>query len=215
MRRLFLWLLVGSAFRLSAQAPRRLPLDSAAIADIATLLMLEDTRSFDVPELTRILASPHPEVRRRAMLSVARIRDTRGLELLRAAPLDGDTALAATRVFAVGQLGDTLTIPWLDSLLADSETPRTVLTEAACALGKIKTAAAREVLARFLNRAMAGPRTNDAIGEALLSIGRSTARGDIAPIVKWTTSSDEEIRWRAAWALSSRGTGCGGSDRAR
>src|SRR5690242_21386444 len=55
------------------------------------------------------------------------------------------------------------------SLLADSRTPPTVLTEAACALGKIKTAAAREVLARFLARASAGPRTNDAIGEALLS----------------------------------------------
>lgn len=125
--------------------------------------MLEDTRSFDVPELT--------------------------------------TALAATRVFAIGQLRDTLTIPWLDSLLANSRTARTVATEAACALGKIKTAAAREVLARFLTRATAGPRTNDAIGEALLSIGRSTARGDIAPILKWTSSTNEAIRWRATWAL--------------
>ncbi|HWH52447.1 MAG TPA: hypothetical protein VN651_12950 [Gemmatimonadaceae bacterium] len=62
--------------------------------------MLEDTRSFDLPELTRLLASAHPEVRRRAMLSVARLRDARGVDLLRAAPLDADTALAATRVFA-------------------------------------------------------------------------------------------------------------------
>src|SRR5581483_6409114 len=141
MRRLALCLLVGSALRLAAQAPRHLPLDSAAIADIATLLMLEDTRSFDIPELTRLLASAHPEVRRRAMLSVERLRDPRGVALLRAAPLDGDTALAATRVFAVGQLRDTLTVPWFDSLLPNSRTPRTVLTEAACALGKIKTAA--------------------------------------------------------------------------
>src|SRR5262249_50291577 len=116
-------------------------------------------------------------------------------------PLDADTALAATRVFAVGQLRDTLTIAWLDSVLANPRTPRTVLTEAACALGKIKTAAAREMLARFLAHATAGPRTDDGIGEALLSIGRSTARGDIAPIVRWTTSTNEEIRWRATWAL--------------
>lgn len=201
MRRHVLCLLMASALHVEAQGPRRPPLDSVAIADIATLLMLEDTRSFDVPELTRLLASPHPEVRRRAMLSVARIRDARGLELLRAAPVDGDTALAATRVFAVGQLRDTLTIPWLDSLLANSQTPPTVLTEAACALGKIKTAAAREALARFLTRVVEGPRTDDAIGEALLSIGRSTARGDIAPIMKWTTSTNDEIRWRATWAL--------------
>src|SRR5579885_926740 len=178
MRRLAACLSIAFASRLAAQSatPRaaRPPLDSAAIADIAKLLELEDTRSFDGPELARILASNHPEVRRRAMLAVARIRDPRGVELLRAAPLDADTALAATRVFAVGQLRDTLTIRWFDSLLVNPRTPRAVLTEAACALGKIKTAAAREVLARFLTRATTGPRTNDAIGEALLSIGRST-----------------------------------------
>src|SRR5579884_2787818 len=98
MRRLALVLPALAALRLGAQTPKRPPLDSAAIADIATLLMLEDTRTFDAPELTRLLASAHPEVRRRAMLSVARIRDPRGVTLLRAVPLDADTALAATRV---------------------------------------------------------------------------------------------------------------------
>jgi HEAT repeat protein/cyclophilin family peptidyl-prolyl cis-trans isomerase len=198
---------IAVAFGLIAAAPlivhaqRRPALDSAAIGDIATLLMLEDTRSFDSLALTRLLASNHPEVRRRAALSIARINDKRGVALLRARPLDTDTAIAATIVFAVGQLRDTLTIAWFDSLLTSPRTPPTVLTEAACALGKIKTGAAREVLARFLTKASAGPRTNDAIGEALLSIGRSTARGDIAPIVRWTTSKNDAIRWRATWAL--------------
>jgi peptidyl-prolyl cis-trans isomerase B (cyclophilin B) len=185
----------------SAQARGRPSLDSGAVSDIATLLMLEDTRSFDSTALARLLASRHPEVRRRAALSVGRINDKRGVALLRARPLDADTNIAATTVFAVGQLRDTLTIAWFDSLLSSPRTPPTLLTEAACALGKIKTAAAREVLGRFLSSAAAGPRTNDAIGEALLSIGRSTARGNIAPIVQWTTSKDEEIRWRATWAL--------------
>jgi len=182
-------------------AQRRPVLDSTAITDIATLLMLEDVRRFDEPELARLLDSKHPEVRRRAMLSVARIRDPRGVALLRARQLDGDTALAATMVFAVGQLRDTLTIAWFDSLLSNSRTPPTVGLEAACALGKIKTAAAREVLARYLSKAASGPNTNATIGEALLSIGRSSMRGDIAAIIKWATASDEEIRWRAAWAL--------------
>jgi cyclophilin family peptidyl-prolyl cis-trans isomerase/HEAT repeat protein len=192
---------VGAAFPVAAQTPRRSPLDSTAVADVATLLMLEDTRAFDSLALARLLASNHPEVRRRAALSVGRINDKRGVALLRAYPLDADTAIAATTVFAVGQLRDTLTIPWLDSLLSSPRTAPSVLTEAACALGKIKTAAARDVLARFLATSVAGPRTNDAIGEALLSIGRSTARGDIAPIVRWTTSKNDEIRWRATWAL--------------
>jgi len=184
-----------------AHAQSRRPLDSSAVGAIARLLLLEDVRRFDSLELGRALESKHPEVRRRGMVSIARINDKRGVALLRARPLDADTALAATMVFAVGQLRDTLTISWFDSLLANPRTAPTVATEAACALGKIKTAAARAVLARYLTSVTFGPRTRDAIGEALLAIGRSTARGDIAPIVKWTSSPDEEIRWRATWAL--------------
>lgn len=186
-----------------AQRPgaRPHPLDSASVTGIATLLMLEDTRAFDSSTLARLLHADHPEVRRQAELAVARINDPRGVALLRADPLDADTALAATTVFAVGQLRDTLTIPWLDSLLSNPRTPPTVMTEAACALGKIKTPASRAVLARFLTSVKATPRTRDAIGEALLSIGRATSRGDLAPITRWTSSRDGEIRWRAAWAL--------------
>jgi HEAT repeat protein/cyclophilin family peptidyl-prolyl cis-trans isomerase len=196
--------LLATCHRVSSsalEAQRRPTLDSAAINDIAKLLMLEDVRRFDEPELARLLDSKHPEVRRRAMLSVARIRDPRGVALLRARRLDVDTALAATMVFAVGQLRDTFTIGWFDSLLSNPRTPPTVALEAACALGKIKTAAARDGLTRYLSKATSGPNTDATIGEALLSIGRSTARGDIAPIVKWARSNDEEIRWRAAWAL--------------
>ncbi len=185
----------------AARAQRRPRLDSAAVTDIATLLRLEDTRTFDAPELARLLTAKHPEVRRRAILAIARINEKAGVALLRSRPLPADTAIAATTVFAVGQLRDTSSIPWLDSLLSSSHTPPTVLTEAACALGKIKTSAAREALGRFLMMTAAVPRTTEAIGEALLSIGRATARGDISPISKWTTSANEEIRWRATWAL--------------
>lgn len=183
------------------RAQSRRPLDSTAVSDIARLLLLEDVRRFDSLEFARALESKHPEVRRRAMLAVARINDKRGVALLRARPLDADTALAATTVFAVGQLRDTTTIAWFDSLLSNPRTAPTVATEAACALGKIKTSGARAVLARYLLNVTAGPRTRDAVKEALLAIGRSTARGDIAAIVKWTSSPDEEIRWRATWAL--------------
>jgi len=39
------------------------------------------------------------------------------------------------------------------------------------------------------------------VGEALLSLGRFMPPGDMAPIVRWTTATDVELRWRAAWAL--------------
>jgi hypothetical protein len=171
MRRPLLLLLAATKLA-TAQSPQRPRLDSASIHDIATLLLLEDTRRFDSLDLTRLLASSHPEVRRRATLAVARINDKRGIALLRARPLDADTALAATTVFAVGQLRDSLTVSWLDSLLSNGRTAPTVATEAACALGKIRTTAGRDVLARYLTRATLTPRTAPTIGEALLSIGR-------------------------------------------
>ena len=185
----------------AAQAQSRLPLSPSDIDDIARLVMLEDHREFDSTDLSRLLASAHPEVRRRAALSVGRIADKRGYALLRARPLDADTAVAATEMFAAGQLKDSSTVEWFDSLLSNPRSAPTVLAEAATALGKIKTARAREALARFLSTASEGPRTNQAIGEALLSIGRCTTRGDLNPISRFGKSPNDEIRWRAAWAL--------------
>jgi HEAT repeat protein/cyclophilin family peptidyl-prolyl cis-trans isomerase len=186
---------------IAAQTPQQPALDSSSVAEIASLLLLEDTRTFDSVAIARALNAPHPEVKRRALMAIAHIYDKRGIPMARAFASSTDTSLAATAVFAVGQLRDTLTISWLDSVLANPRTPSTVRTEAACALGKIKTAHAREALSRFLLSVSSGPTTDDAIGEALFSIGRSTARGDLAPILRWTTSANDEIRWRAAWAL--------------
>jgi HEAT repeat protein/cyclophilin family peptidyl-prolyl cis-trans isomerase len=199
-RFLFLAFLLSSAISAGAQPSRHIPLDSAARVDIANLLLLEDTRSFDSVALTRALSGAHPEVRRRALMAAAHINDKRGVALLRAFS-PNDTALGATAVFAIGQLRDTSTIPWLDSLLSNPRTPATIRTEAACALGKIKTARAREALSRFLSSASSSPAADETIGEALLAIGRSTARGDLAPILRWTNSTNDEIRWRATWAL--------------
>jgi HEAT repeat protein/cyclophilin family peptidyl-prolyl cis-trans isomerase len=134
-------------------------------------------------------------------MAVAHINDKRGVGLVQPFASDKDTSLAATAVFVVGQLRDTTTTAWLDSVLADPQSPPTVRTEAASALGKLKTAHAREALSRFLMSTQSSRATDPAIGETLLAIGRSTARGDLSPIVRWTSSPNEEIRWRATWAL--------------
>jgi HEAT repeat protein/cyclophilin family peptidyl-prolyl cis-trans isomerase len=200
MPRLIAAALIALPLVASAQT-RRPPLRDAEIDAIARLVMLEDRRSFDSTELAKHLVSAHPEVRRRAAIATGRIFDKRGIALLRARPLDADTAIAASVVFAVGHMRDTGTVAWFDSLLSNPRTPPTVATEAAAALGKIKTAAARASLASYLAKATSTPRTNATIAEALLSIGRAIPRGDIAPIVRFTKSPSEELRWRAAWAL--------------
>lgn len=180
---------------------QKAPLAERDIADIATLLMLEDTRDFNSDVLQRILRSEHPELRRRAALSIARINDARGRALVRAAYPDRDTAVSATLVFGVGQLKDTSAVMWLDTLLKDPNTPVTVAFEAARSLGKVRTPNARGVLASYLAHVNEAAGTRAVIGEALLSIGRFKTRGDIAPAVRHARSRDDEVRWRAAWAL--------------
>jgi peptidylprolyl isomerase len=185
---------------LAQGAPRR-PLSPGDISDITHLLMFEDHRTFDDTALTRMLHATHPEVRRRTALAIGRIADPRGRALLVAARGDADTSVAATVVFAAGQMRDTSSVSWFDSLLTAPTTPPTVATEAAVALGKIRSPDTRDALVRYLTRAPANARTAPTVGEALLSLGRSTTRGDLAPIVRWATSPNTDIRWRATWAL--------------
>ena len=185
----------------SVRAAQRPPLSEADILDLAQILKLEDTRQFDEPVLTRVLASKHPEVKRRAVVAVGRIVNPGGSALLMPLRQDPSADIVATVAFAYGQLKDGTAVGWLGQLLSTSTTPSPVSFEAARALGKIRTPEAWAALAAYLSKATAGRATSATVGEALLSIGRFPTREDIAPIVKWTTASDVEVRWRATWAL--------------
>jgi HEAT repeat protein/cyclophilin family peptidyl-prolyl cis-trans isomerase len=186
---------------LLSQRPSRTPLSPADIDAITRLVMLEDTRQFDEATLARLLKSAHAEVRRRAVLAVARIVNPAGRALLATARTDQDADIVATVAFASGQIKDPDSVTWLSQLLDSPQTAAPVAREAACALGKIRTPEARAALARYLTAAPATPGAAPVVGEALLAIGRFTTKEDLAPIVRWTVARDPEIRWRAAWAL--------------
>jgi HEAT repeat protein/cyclophilin family peptidyl-prolyl cis-trans isomerase len=181
--------------------PARPPLSPADVDAIAEILMLEDTRRFDEEALTRLLASSHPEVKRRAVVAVGRIVNERGRALLAAARGSADPELAATVVFATGQLKDPGAVSWLGGLLSTPATPPAIGREAAIALGKIRTPEARAALASYLANAPVTPASGRVAGEALLAIGRFTGREDLTPVVRWIAHRDAEVRWRAAWAL--------------
>src|SRR5687768_6491747 len=170
-RQLLVLTLVAAATPLALPAQQRAPLTNHEISDITTLLNLEDHRRFDSVALGRMIRDRHPEVRRRAALSIGRITEPAGRALLRTARRDRDTSAAATVVFATDQLYDTSAIGWLDSLLMNPRTPIGVATEAARAFGLIRTPATRTALMRFLAGA---PENAPAavVGEALLSVGR-------------------------------------------
>lgn len=184
-----------------AGAQARAPLSKADVAEIITLEKIEDRRDFDATALERIAKSTHAELRRRAALAIARLYDPRGRALLVGMRQDADTAVLSTVAWATGQLVDTSSVSWLDSLLQNPRTPVGVATEAAGAFGKIRTPDTRARLARYLGSAAPGPETAPVVSEALLSIGRHRTRGDNIAITGWARVPDPEIRWRAAWAL--------------
>jgi HEAT repeat protein/cyclophilin family peptidyl-prolyl cis-trans isomerase len=185
----------------AVKAPDRPALAEADILDLAQILKLEDTRQFDQVALSRLLASNHPEVKRRAVVAVGRIVNPGGGALLVPLRQDASPEIVATVAFAMGQLKDAAAVGWLGQVLSTSTTPSPVKFEAARALGKIRTPEARAALAAYLTSAEGSSVTSAVVGEALLSMGRFTAREDIVPIVKWAASPDVEVRWRAAWAL--------------
>jgi HEAT repeat protein/cyclophilin family peptidyl-prolyl cis-trans isomerase len=194
-------LLTASSAEPWAQTAKRRPLAPDDVDAITQLVKLEDTRQLDEAILTRALQSQHPEVRRRAVVTVGRIVDPRSRALLISMRNDPETEVVASVAFATGQLKDAGAVGWLGDLLNSSKTPPVVARDAACALGKIRSAEARAALAKYLAEAPATAASAPAVGEALLSMGRFAPPGDIAPIVRWTTARNVEVRWRAAWAL--------------
>ena len=184
-----------------AQGTKRRPLGPADVDAITQLVKLEDARQLDEQALSKILQSAHPEVRRRAVVAVGRIVDPRSYALLIPMRSDPDIEVVASVAFAAGQLKSADAVAWLGDVLSSPKTPQAVALEAARALGKIRSAEALTALSKYLTEAPATAATAPVVGEALLSIGRFTSPGDLAPIVRWKAATDIEVRWRAAWAL--------------
>jgi cyclophilin family peptidyl-prolyl cis-trans isomerase/HEAT repeat protein len=201
LRSFFLAVLLMVGVNQSVHA-QRTPLSAKDVAEIVELTRIEDRRDFDLSTLQRIAAAQHPELRRRAALTIARLYDFRGRALLKAMRMERDTSVLATVVWATGQLVDTSAVAWLDSLLESPVSAQGVATEAAGAFGKIRTADTRARLATYLLSVQENSQTAPTIQEALLSYGRHSREADPAPMLRWTTSSNAAIRWRAAWGLS-------------
>ena len=198
-------LLLAASFAVTVSSPAarwqaaKRPLGPADIEAITQLVKLEDTRRLDEAMLSKILQSAHPEVRRRAVITVGRIVDPRSPALLIPMRNDPDLEVQASVAFASGQLKSADAVAWLGEVLSSPKTPQAVAFEAARALGKIRSAEARAALEKYLTEAPAA--VAPVVGEALLSIGRFTPPADVAPIARWVAATDVGVRWRAAWAL--------------
>ena len=176
------------------------------MAPIAELISLEDHRDYDAARLAVLSAAPEPELRRRAVLAIGRLKDPRGAALLLPHLTDPDTSVAATAAFALGLLGDSAAVAPLAAQLEAAATARapSVAAEAAAALGKLRTDAAHRALREFLRAAPISPATELPTRYALLAIWKFPRADDHSAIVRWLTVADPELRWRAAYALVRR-----------
>lgn len=173
----------------------------------AALLALEDQRLHDATVLAPLAGDADAATRGRTALALGRIRGDGALPLLLDLLADPDTAVAATAAFSLGQLGDTAAVPALEARVAPAaaRTSPAVAGEAAAALGKLRRPSSRPVLATLLATSdLGGDAARQALGPALLAIWKLPRDPDLAPILRWTTAADPEMRWRAVYALVRR-----------
>ncbi len=188
-------------------------LTDEALDDIATILRLEDHRTFDPERFRQFTSTPNTEVRRRAVTAAGRIGDVGAVPLLaQIIRQDPNALVRADAAFALGLLGDT-SATTLDALrgaapadwvpVRGEETK--VVVEIVGAMGRLGSDAARAQVVDVLRRAYpAEDAISSAIaGEALLAVWRFAAGpGRAVSAARFLQHPDPELRWRAALALT-------------
>ncbi|HEX6747868.1 MAG TPA: peptidylprolyl isomerase [Longimicrobium sp.] len=188
-------------------AAQRTQLSGADLTRAAELLRLEDRREYDSVAINANAAAANATVRRRAVLAAGRIGDRRATRMVVLRLANADTSVAASAAFALGLLRDTTAVEALVSVLKPGDVARrpTVIGEAALALAKMPTQRGKQAVEDFLAHAPAGgPGVRRAVGEALLAWWRFPRPVNANVAIRWLSSTDPEIRWRAAYALSRR-----------
>ena len=202
--------LAAAAALLAACAPAAPPSSAPAPAPEVShggLLRLADRREWDEAYLRAAIADRDPALARRAAWVMANLRRAEAIPLLATALAHPDTSVAATAAFALGQIGDTTAVPLLAPYAdaARSASRPTVAGEAAYALAKLRHPEAKAALERLMASApLSGPGVREAVGPALLGIGRQARPLPVAAVSRWLDAPDAEMRWRAAYALARR-----------
>lgn len=197
-------LLVGCAPVRHATGPAAGPAAPLDVPLAATLLRLEDQRLFDSAMLARAAAAPGAADRARAALALGRLRDPRGLPLLRPLLTDPDSTVTANAVFALALVGDTASAAWLVPLLAhDPARARpTVAAEAARTLGALVSGIGRRAVGAVLADSRSAGRAD--LPAALLASWRFTPAIGADTLAPWFRSPVVEVRRAAAYALGRR-----------
>ncbi len=187
-----------TAVPLAAQSP-------GLIEALAPIMMAEDRRAFDAAAMAQGMANPEAQVRRAAVIAIGRIGDRRGTPLLVEALSDRDLAVVADAFFALGLLADSGATP---AIIARLRAPDTLdvaaLGEAAAALARAGGSAAIAMLGEVVagRASLTAARRDQLLPVALLESWRFGTRAPVDAMVPFLANADDDIRWRAAYALA-------------
>lgn len=179
--------------------------DPALVEALAPILMTEDRRVLDLAVLARGIGHPDPLVRRTTVTAVGRIGDRRGAPLLIEALVDRDQGVVADAFFALGLLGDSANAPAILTRLRSPDTlAAAALSEAAAALARIGGQVAVAELGDIVSgrSGVTAARREQLLPTAVLEVWRLGAKAPVNGLTQYLTSADEDLRWRATYALA-------------
>ncbi len=187
-----------SAPPVAAPPPATPAIDEAEVGLFADLLRREDLRQYDSAAFHGFLAHPSEKVRALGARALGRIGNTAAVGPLVAALNDSSSRVRAEAAFALGELADT-TKGAEEALARVLQNPGEDAVEAVAALGKLRSFAARHYLEHVLST-NAQPAI---VQEALLGIWRFLRTPETTQLIlRHTQSPDEQVKWRATYALT-------------
>ncbi|HSJ09446.1 MAG TPA: HEAT repeat domain-containing protein, partial [Longimicrobiales bacterium] len=183
-----------------APAPGPVRLDDSGVRAAAELLRMEDSRVLDTALVARHLLNPVPAIRARAALAAGRILDRTATPLLLRALADADNEVRASAAFILGELADSSAhVTAALGRIALHDNGRAAV-EAAGALGRIGTEAARPFIDSLLTTRRPDPLRHEAL---IVAWRLPRAPSTLQHLAAATRDDDDaESRWRAAYSLA-------------
>lgn len=191
----------STKLRHHARSRLRGPAESLDVTLYAQVLKSADQRVLDTALIAKALGSPDAELRRvgaRTVSQVALRHRRRALPLLRALTHDADSAVAATALFGLGLVRDTASVSSIASIVRAAGPSS---ASAAWALGEIGKPAA-DTVARLLGAASPGEEVPAVTSRELLIAASKIRPLNLAAVAPYLASSNAELRWAAAYAVS-------------
>jgi len=169
------------------------------IDKLATIAMLEDSRSMGAGELLNYLSDPDPEIRMRSVQALGRI----GIEstITDLAPLMSDSveSVRLETAFALGQIGGTEAMLLITTNL-DNEKSIDVRCSMIEALGKIGDPVAVATVLHYFNDP--DPRIRHS---SAFAMSRMPEHNQTGALVELSRDDIEDVRWMAVFAMMRTG----------